>query len=253
MQLFEWIAFLNLLAPASAAWATDNVGKQLGHNKKHIQNVLLCLDCNDTVIDKAIKQQIDLIISFHPFFYPNRRKNLADNPDKKTQYRKLKRHKIAVFSMHTNYENLFLSRFLLQKIIKGKITSDNLISFGYCEQPTELATIVQKCKKLFQISHVDYWIKGNFQQKIRKIVLISGSGGHGLDAIQDVQADLLIVGDLKWNHWQKIYHRQQNTIVVGHHMEEYFIPSLSQQILASKFGKTCRLFSHYHGSIFQKG
>lgn len=252
MKFYEWQVFLNQLAPQKFAWFDDNPGKQMGHNNKIIKKVLLCLDCNHTTIQKAIQTKVDLIISFHPFFWPNRRKNLKNDPEKTQECWQLKKAKIAVFSMHTNYENLYLGRFILNKISNQKIKSKNLINTTILKPHLSMKAIIAKCKKIFKIKYLDYWANNKLDQKIRKIVLVSGSGGHSLKLLKTIKADLLITGDLKWNHWQKIVKMKQNTIVVGHHMEEYFIESLKNKITKSNFAPQTQIIECYQGSILKK-
>ncbi len=253
MNYADWKEFLETIAPLKYAWPTDNPGHQMGHSKRKINRILLCLDCSPKVIKTAIDKQIDLIISFHPLFWPNRIKNLVTDEDKKTDYLMLKRAKIAVFSMHTNYENCFLSRELIAKFANQKqIQSKDLISTTILKPTKTIKQIIQECKKQFQINHLDYWCKTNLAVPVRKLGLVSGSGGHALANLKTSKLDLLITGDLKWHQWHKIVRDRQNTIVVGHHMEEFFISSLKKQISSHPIAKTVEIGAVYHGSLFHK-
>ena len=252
MNLAAWTKVLWALAPLEAAWSTDNPGRQMGDSRKQIKRVLICLDCSPYVITQATKLKIDLIISFHPLFWPNRRKNLQTDPDKKTDYLALKKAKIAVFSMHTNYENRILSRELLEKFTTQTVQSKDLISETVLRPAKTIKAIIEECKKIFQLQHVDYWCQTTLKAPVKRLGLVSGSGGHALATIKNKKFDLLITGDLKWHQWHKIVRDRQNTIVVGHHMEEAFLPSLRSKLLATAIGKTVKIFTIAQGRLFNK-
>lgn len=253
MNYAAWKQFLLNLAPLKRAWETDNPGHQMGYGRSEVKRILLCLDCSASVIKQAIEKQVDLIISFHPLFWPNRNKNLITDPDKKVDYLALKKAKIAVFSMHTNYESCFLSRELITKFAnQAKIQVKDLISETILRPAKTIEQIIKECKQLFRIQYVDYWCKDNLKMPVKKLGLVSGSGGHALEMIKEKQFDLLITGDLKWHQWHKIVRDQQNTIVVGHHMEEFFITSLKTKILAHPLGQTTEIISAYQGKLFAK-
>jgi len=60
---------LNKLADIKLAEKWDNVGLMLGDFNSEVKNVLICLDVTTTVVNEAIKNNIDLIISHHPLIF----------------------------------------------------------------------------------------------------------------------------------------------------------------------------------------
>ena len=68
-NLQQIITLMSKLAPQSEAMDWDNVGIQVGDYSNNIEKVLISLDINNNVIDEAIDNNIDLIISHHPLIF----------------------------------------------------------------------------------------------------------------------------------------------------------------------------------------
>ena len=47
----------------------DNVGLLVGDNTKEINKVLFCLDVTEKAVQKAVDNNVDLIISHHPVIF----------------------------------------------------------------------------------------------------------------------------------------------------------------------------------------
>ena len=60
---------LNKLADIKLAEKWDNVGLMLGDFNSEVKNVLVCLDVTTIVVNEAITNNIDLIISHHPLIF----------------------------------------------------------------------------------------------------------------------------------------------------------------------------------------
>ena len=94
---------LEKFAPTYLAESWDNVGLMVGSPSQEVQKVLCALDLNEEVIEEAITNQADCIVTHHPFlFKPLKRINLEDAQGR--MIAKLIEHKISVYSMHTNYD-----------------------------------------------------------------------------------------------------------------------------------------------------
>ncbi len=92
------VAHLNSIANPALAYEWDNVGFQLGDGNQEVKKILLTLDVTENAINKAIKENVDLIISHHPFIYKPISK--ITNPN----YIKLIKNDISVFCAHTNLD-----------------------------------------------------------------------------------------------------------------------------------------------------
>ena len=55
--------------PKSAALGFDNVGLQAGRSEKEVRRIYLALDTTDAVIEEAIAQEADMLITHHPLIF----------------------------------------------------------------------------------------------------------------------------------------------------------------------------------------
>lgn len=94
----EIVSYLQKNVHPRLAFDWDNVGLQIGDGNQEVKKILLTLDVTENAIDKAINENVDLIISHHPFIFKAIKK--ITNP----LYLKLIRNNIAVFCAHTNLD-----------------------------------------------------------------------------------------------------------------------------------------------------
>ena len=70
---------MDRLAPRYLAENWDNVGLLIGNPAQEITKILTCLDVTEKVIDKAICENYNMIISHHPFLFKGIKKLLLIN------------------------------------------------------------------------------------------------------------------------------------------------------------------------------
>ena len=100
----EIIKYLEDWAPKGIAWDKDNVGIQVGNPALKIKNIMLSLDLNEVVIDSAIKENCNLIITHHPLlFYPLKKLDFSGNKTS-MMVEKLIKNNILLYSAHTNLD-----------------------------------------------------------------------------------------------------------------------------------------------------
>ena len=98
IKVEDIVEHIHKIANPNLAYDWDNVGFQLGDAEAEVKKILLTLDVTENAIRKAIKENVDLIISHHPFIFQPI-KNIT-NP----LYLKLIRSNISVFCAHTNLD-----------------------------------------------------------------------------------------------------------------------------------------------------
>ena len=104
MKCIEIIKNIENWAPKEIAWQKDNVGLQIGDTDKRIKNILLCLEVNDNVVEEALINKCNLIISHHPFFFSPLKKIDITNDHNARLIQKLIKHDIVLYSAHTNLD-----------------------------------------------------------------------------------------------------------------------------------------------------
>lgn len=91
------------LAPLHLAEKWDNVGLMIGSKHQDISKVLCALDLNEEVLEEAIKGGYQCIVTHHPFLFAPLNNLDLDSPKGK-MIEQLIVYRIAVYSMHTNYD-----------------------------------------------------------------------------------------------------------------------------------------------------
>jgi dinuclear metal center YbgI/SA1388 family protein len=95
--------FFNKWAPQSTKLDYDNVGLLVGNSDNSVTKILTCLDVTDEVVEEAIEQKCDLIVSHHPLIFRGMKRINADSLHGAIIY-KLIRNDISVIAAHTNLD-----------------------------------------------------------------------------------------------------------------------------------------------------
>lgn len=69
MNIYELVSKIEEKFPRELAESWDNVGLLIDRKNKEIKKVLLCLDVTFEAINKAINENVDMIISHHPLIF----------------------------------------------------------------------------------------------------------------------------------------------------------------------------------------
>ena len=104
MIVQDVINHLEDLAPLAYAEDFDNVGLLVGDKTQEITGILVTLDTLETVVDEAIQENCNLIVSFHPIIFKGLKKLTGKNYVERVVMKAIK-HDIAIFSIHTALDN----------------------------------------------------------------------------------------------------------------------------------------------------
>jgi dinuclear metal center YbgI/SA1388 family protein len=105
MIIQQIINELELFAPLQYQEAYDNAGLIVGNHQKQCTGVLLSLDCTEAIIDEAIQQKCNLVISHHPLIFSGIKKINGSNFVEKTLIKAIVNN-IAIYAAHTNIDNV---------------------------------------------------------------------------------------------------------------------------------------------------
>jgi len=106
MIVQDVINHLEKLSPLAYAEDFDNVGLLVGNKNEPLTGVLVALDTLETVVDEALENNCNLIVSFHPIIFKGLKK-LTGNTYVERVVMKAIKHNIAIYSMHTALDNSF--------------------------------------------------------------------------------------------------------------------------------------------------
>ena len=98
--------YIELLAPLHYAESFDNVGLLIGDSKAKVTGVLVTLDTLENVVDEAIANNCNLIVSFHPIIFTGLKKINTTNYVERTVTKAIK-NDIAIYAIHTALDNCF--------------------------------------------------------------------------------------------------------------------------------------------------
>ena len=105
MIVQDVITHLEALAPLAYAEEFDNVGLLVGI-KNEITGVLVTLDTLEKVVDEAIENQCNLIVSFHPIIFKGLKKITGNSYVERVVLKAIE-NKIAIYAIHTALDNAF--------------------------------------------------------------------------------------------------------------------------------------------------
>lgn len=105
MKIKQLTDFLETIAPLAYQEEYDNAGLIVGDPDREISGALISLDCTEAVVDEAIQKGVQLIISHHPIVFRGLKKFTGKSYVERVVMKAI-RHDIAVYAIHTNFDNV---------------------------------------------------------------------------------------------------------------------------------------------------
>lgn len=106
MEINQILNELKNWAPLPYQESYDNSGLIIGKLDAEVSKILVSLDITEKVMDEAIKNKFDLIISHHPIIFRGMKSFTGKTPEERVVMRAIENH-IAIIAMHTNLDNVF--------------------------------------------------------------------------------------------------------------------------------------------------
>ncbi len=106
MKVKDVMAILEELSPLSYSEGFDNTGLLVGDVNSKVLGILVTLDTLEKVVDEAIENNCNLIVSFHPIIFSGLKKITGKTYVERVVQKAIK-HDIAIFSNHTALDNSF--------------------------------------------------------------------------------------------------------------------------------------------------
>jgi dinuclear metal center YbgI/SA1388 family protein len=203
----------------------------------------VALDPTVSVIDAAVKTDIDLLITHHPLIFEPLTKIDTGSPIGACIELAI-RHRLAVFSAHTNMDK---SEGGLNDILAKKLGLENLEilapdmvasasaannssqttrreglgRIGQLPKPIQLKKLAIEIKKRLKIEKLKF--VGNPDLIITRAAVCTGSGSSLLNDFFLSDAQVYISGDLGYHNARDIEARELGLIDIGHFPSEYLI------------------------------
>lgn len=213
--------FLCTLAPVELQMSFDNAGFLVGDKNEEVHSVLLALDVTEAVIDEAVENNCELIVSHHPFIWDPLR-SVTEEQLTSRKLIKLIKKDISVISMHTNLDiaeggvnDVLIT--LLGAECCGKLDEDNCGRIGMLQKEMELNEFLVFCRDRLNSKGLRYVDGG---KKVKYLAVMGGAGG---DAMADAVAkgcDTYVTADIKYHQFLEAKELGLNLIDADHFCTE---------------------------------
>ena len=105
MKIKDLLGFFELYAPSMIQESYDNSGLAIGNPNNEINSGLICLDITEEIIEEAIQDKHDIVISHHPVIFTGLKKITGKSSIERIVLKAIK-NDIAILSLHTNLDNV---------------------------------------------------------------------------------------------------------------------------------------------------
>ncbi len=207
----------------------DNSGWQINLHHDYTNKVLVALSLTKDVLEQAITNDCDLIVTHHPFIYSKLSK--IDNP---IIVQAIK-HNICVYSAHTNMDKTYGSTTdTLAGVLglKNLVPADDYIKIAHIKDEIALDDFLESAKTALGSERIKL-INPNNIETVRNVAICAGAGAGNIKKLENYDIDLYITGDVKFHNALEV--RGFAVADVGHFESE--IPFLPQiQAIIAKTG-----------------
>ena len=228
MTAKDIINSIEKLAPIHLALDWDNPGLILGYEDKPVSRLLLALDINEEVIDEALANQVDMIITHHPIIY-KAIKHINSRTTVGKWMLKLIQNNITVYTAHTNLDiaeggvndTLFHKLQLTDKEGLHETAPGHYIGrVGNLSQPHTLKTFSAFVASQLGVDILRY--VGSPDAPVKRVALCGGAASdyEFFKAVAAKGADVYITGDIRYHETQRAQGLGINLIDATHYATE---------------------------------
>ncbi len=242
MKCREVMEQLEVIAPLRYACSWDNPGLLVGKSNKEVRTIMLTLDVTDEIIEEAINNQIDMIVSHHPLIFSPLSK-INDSDFIANRVMKLIQHDIACYAMHTNFDiapggmgDLAGEKLGIKKVAPVDITgNEENVSYGIGNigtvEDTTVELLAKKVKEVFNLPYVQIYGSKQIKKPINRIAISPGAGTGMWKEARNGGAQVLITGDMKHHEGIDASANGLAVIDAGHFgIEHIFCQYLKEQL-----------------------
>lgn len=239
MVLQDIMNQLEEFCPPSFAEKWDNVGLQAGRSDKDVHKIYLALDCTSDVVDTAIRENADLILTHHPLLFSGI-KRVTDKDYVGKRIVRILSHDIALYAMHTNFDVMGMAAEaadelglvdpdVLEVTYEDSISHEGLGRIGKLPEHMTLRDTAILVRDVFHIPHVRFY--GDPETPIVTTAILPGSGKDEIDCALAAGADVLITGDITHHVGIDAVEKGIAIIDAGHYgVEKLFIPYMKDYL-----------------------
>ncbi|TWU45553.1 GTP cyclohydrolase 1 type 2 [Novipirellula aureliae] len=235
------------IAPLQLAETWDNVGLLVGDRSAEVNRVMTCLTVTPAVVEEAVSEKVDLLVSHHPLpFKPTNR--ITTDTTAGSMLIDLIQAGTAIYSAHTAFDTaanginqMWADRLELRDVkplVEPESSSgheddlDRILRpgrVGELPQPTTTGAFVLRVGCLVGSENLRYI--GDAERLIRCVAIACGSGGSFLSAAKRRGCDAMITGEATFHACLEAESVGIELVLVGHYQSERFaMERLAEQL-----------------------
>ncbi len=242
--------YLESFAPTALAEDWDNVGLLLGDRQNSVASIMTCLTVTSDVVEEAISEEVDLLVTHHPIPFKGIKRISTDSPTGKLLWN-LASSGIAVYSPHTAFDsarggiNQQLAEGLnlegVQPLLPLKDPGNEALQglgtgrFGNCE-PMPLSRLAAKVAEFLNIQGLH--VVGDTEREISRVGIGCGSAGEFIRPASRAGCQVLLTGEARFHTCLEAEALGIAMILPGHFASERFALETLAIQLASEFADT---------------
>ena len=235
----------------------DNSGYLFGDGNTPYHGALVALDLTESVVEEAVAQGLNLIVTHHPFIFSGV-KRLTEHSATGRMVLRLAQEKIAVYAAHTNLDNLpwgvnaalaehlKLSNLQILKPLDGHHDCGAGM-VGELSAAEECDAYLQQVKSALGLPTLRCSAHDS-RKPVRRVAFCGGSGSEFIHDALIAKADLYLTADLKYHDFQRTDGRMV-LCDVGHYESEQFAKDIIFRVVLRNFSNFAVRYSESQGSI----
>ncbi len=250
MRCDEIIAVLRELAPEQIACGWDNPGLLAGRSDKEVRTIYLALDATDQVIEDAVLQGADMLVTHHPLIFKAIKK-INDQDFIGRRVLRMIRADLSYYAMHTNFDcapgcmaDLAAGRLGLTdcRILEpaGELEGEpyGIGKIGTLAPARTLRELAVLVKEAFGLPFVLVYGDLESDRCLTGCAVSPGSGGSMVEAAIGLGAQVLVTGDIGHHQGIDSLARGMAVIDAGHYGLEHIFMEFMETYLREKLGGT---------------
>lgn len=243
MTIKEFYKILDNLYNFNSQDDWDNSGMFDFKSDQIVKNPILSLDITLDVVNFAVANKSNLILSHHPIYIDEQDLKLTHI---KEIFKKLKENNICTISLHTCFDkNKFGTSYQIIHNLKGfkifRSKKSPYLFFGVSKSKMSLEDLVNKLKNNLNLEYVKVISDENLNKeksikKILKIAVVGGSGSSEISCIfKKDKINYFITSEIKWHTWIKNLNDSFKILEVPHSIEKVFIQTIKKKFSEIEF------------------
>ncbi len=222
MTVREFYEYLSRELPVEWACEGDYDGMSCCPDADaEVEKVLIALDATDAVVDEAIEEGCQVILTHHPMLFGGI-KEICDGEFRSDKLIKLIKNDIAVMSFHTRLDaasggvNDILAALLGLKNVT-RFGEKGLGRIGELDEPMTAEELAVTVKNTLGAPFVEYADAGHM---IKRVAVVGGAASSTVSDAMKEYADAFVSGEIKHNFMTDAPDMGMTMIAAGHFYTE---------------------------------